>query len=99
MWEAAPAAPLAQAVPERLDPAPSRVSLVNAFSALLAAEQSNHTTAAAASSAPAVSEALVEEVVRRVLAEMSGENVQRIVMETAERLIREEIEKIKAQPE
>lgn len=96
VWEAAPAAHVS---PERLDPSASRVSLVNAFSALLAAEQSNHPVAPAAAIAPVVSEAMVEEVVRRVLAEMTGESVQRIVTETAERLIREEIEKIKAQPE
>ncbi len=97
VWEAAPVAHLPP--PERLEPPASRVSLVNAFSALLAAEQSNHPVAAAAAPPPAVSEAMVEEVVRRVLAEMTGEAVQRIVTETAERLIREEIEKIKAQPE
>lgn len=96
VWETAPAA---HAAPERLDPPASRVSLVNAFSALLAAEQSNHAVAAPAPVAPVVSEAMVEEVVRRVLTQMTDETVQRIVLETAERLIRDEIEKIKAQPE
>jgi hypothetical protein len=37
--------------------------------------------------------------VRRVLVKMTDELVRRIVVETAERLIREEIEKIKANPE
>ncbi|HVT46207.1 MAG TPA: response regulator [Vicinamibacterales bacterium] len=75
--------------------ATSAVSLVNAFSALLA-EQSNRNAAAA----PAVvSEASVEDAVRRVLARMTDDLVRRLVVETAERLIREEIEKIKASPE
>jgi CheY-like chemotaxis protein len=84
----APAAPVA--------PGGSKVSLVSAFSALLAAEQS--TTPAAAAAAP-ITEATVEDAVRRVLVRMTDELVRRIVVETAERLIREEIEKIKANPE
>ncbi|HWB15806.1 MAG TPA: response regulator [Vicinamibacterales bacterium] len=74
--------------------ATSAVSLVNAFSALLA-EQSNRNAAAPA----VVSEASVEDAVRRVLARMTDDLVRRLVVETAERLIREEIEKIKASPE
>jgi DNA-binding response OmpR family regulator len=75
---------------------PSRVSLANAFSALLAAEQSTQT----ATPPPAVlSDAVVEEAVRRALVRMTEGMVRRIVVETAERLIREEIEKIKAQSE
>jgi CheY-like chemotaxis protein len=86
---AAPAAPPA-------GPAP-RVSLVNAFSALLAAEAS--TAPAAGTTVPAVSEASVEDAVRRVLVRMTDDLVRRIVVDTAERLIREEIEKIKSSPE
>jgi CheY-like chemotaxis protein len=74
----------------------AKVSLVSAFSALLAAEQS--TTPASPAAAP-VTEATVEDAVRRVLVKMTDELVRRIVVETAERLIREEIEKIKANPE
>jgi len=81
-------------------PAPRPVSLANAFSALLAAEQSVHP---AASSAPppaaAVSEASIEDAVRRVLTRMTDEQIRGIVHEVAERLVREEIEKIKANPE
>ena len=36
---------------------------------------------------------------RRVLAKMTDEMVQRIVLDTAERLIREELEKIRQEPE
>jgi hypothetical protein len=85
---------------------PSKKSLVNAFSALLAGEQTNPPTpalgtpmAAPAGWAAAPSDAALEEAVRRVLGRMTEEQVRRIVVETAERLIREEIEKIKASPE
>jgi CheY-like chemotaxis protein len=72
-----------------------KVSLANAFSALLAAEQSKQ-PAAGAPASPAITEAGVEELVRRVLARMSAEDVRKIVIETTERLVKEEIEKIKA---
>jgi CheY-like chemotaxis protein len=74
-----------------------KVSLVNAFSALLAAEQSIPSAPAAA--ATPVTEATVEDAVKRVLVRMTDDLVRRIVLETAERLIREEIEKIKASPD
>ena len=75
--------------------APSpKVSLVSAFSALLAAEQSTQP------SLPTVpSDASVEDAVRRVLARMTDDLVRRILVDTAERVIKEEIEKIKANPE
>jgi CheY-like chemotaxis protein len=75
---------------------PAKVSLVSAFSALLAAEQS---AGPAAPAAAPITEATVEDAVRRVLVKMTDDLVRRIVIETAERLIREEIEKIKANPE
>ncbi len=74
-----------------------KVSLVSAFSALLAAEHSSAPVASAA--AAPITEATVEDAVRRVLVRMTDDLVRRIVLETAERLIREEIEKIKANPE
>lgn len=95
----APAPPVTpvphQAVPPAVPGAP-RVSLASAFTALLAAEQQSHVPAAQA--AP-ITEATVEDAVRRVLVRMTDELVRRIVLETAERLIKEEIEKIKANPE
>ncbi len=87
--------------PRQADPAPApagKVSLANAFSALLAAEQSKQPSAGAPAS-PAITEAGIEELVRRVVARMSAEDVRRIVIETTERLVKEEIEKIKASPE
>ncbi len=91
---AAAAVPASSAVATAAGPA--KVSLVSAFSALLAAEQS--ATPAAPATAP-ITEATVEDAVRRVLVKMTDDLVRRIVVETAERLIREEIEKIKANPE
>jgi CheY-like chemotaxis protein len=84
------------------EPAPaqaaSKVSLASAFSALLAAE---HATPSAPPPAPAegVSDAAIEEAVRRVLVRMTDDVVRGIVHETAERLVREEIERIKANSE
>jgi CheY-like chemotaxis protein len=99
---AQPVTPTPQAAPPAAAPAPAapKVSLASAFSALLAAEQSAQPAApAAAPVAPALTEASVEEAVRRVLVRMTDDLVRRIVVETAERLIKEEIEKIKASPE
>jgi CheY-like chemotaxis protein len=82
---AAPATPAAHAPLER-------PTLAAAFSALLAAEKSRP---AAQAAAPQISEAAIEEVVRRVLARMAGETVNRVVLETAERMIRDEISRTK----
>ena len=85
-----PSAPAASAAP-----AP-KVTLASAFTALLAAEQSSNPAAAPVA---AISEASIEDAVRRVLVRMTDDLVRRIVVDTAERLIREEIEKIKANPD
>jgi DNA-binding response OmpR family regulator len=98
---AAPAPAPAAAAPAAPAPAPApKVNLVNAFTALLAAEKSSGPSLPAQSpAAPVVPDAAIEEAVRRVLARMTDDLVRRIVLDTAERLIREEIEKIKADPE
>ena len=88
------APPLAAAPPLPAAP-PPKVTLANAFTALLAAEQSMPTGPAPA----AMSEASIEDAVRRVLVRMTDDLVRRIVVDTAERLIREEIERIKATPD
>jgi CheY-like chemotaxis protein len=90
-WDQIPAA----AGERREPPLPPRVALANAFSALLAAEQAT----AAAPPAPVLSDAVVEAAVRKALVRMTDNIVRRIVVETAERLIREEIEKIKSASE
>jgi CheY-like chemotaxis protein len=103
---AAPAAAASPAVaPAALSPeAPAFPRLGDAFAALLAAEQASPAAAAApvwpaagAASVPAGD--LVDEVTRRVLDRMSDrvvrETVADLVSQVAERLVREEIERIK----
>ncbi len=89
------AAPRAQQVPGLT----TRVSLSNAFSALLAAEQAQPSLQVANSATTAISEQAVEDVIRRVLSRMTDEIVRKVVIDTAERLVREEIEKIKNNPD
>ena len=81
-------------------------SLADAFAALLAAEQSEPSPPippawpAPAPSAPVVAEDLIEEVTYRVLDRLSDqvvrETVADIITKVAERLVLEEIERIKA---
>lgn len=76
-------------------PPAQRPSLANAFSALLAAERAQPPARTLASSAM-LSEGAIEDVVKRVLARMTDEAVQKVVLDAAERIIREEIERLKA---
>lgn len=98
-----PAPRPAPAPPQPAPETPKRVSLVEAFSALLGAESAARTPAAPAAVPPSAAAtppaAEIEAVVRRVLNEMTGDAVRQIVAETAERLVREEIERIKADSE
>jgi CheY-like chemotaxis protein len=88
----------------------SQPHLANAFAALLAAEE-GHGDAALALAPPvpapapalgpaAISEEAIEEIVRRVIARMADDSMRQLVAETAERLVRDEIDRIKrmAQP-
>jgi hypothetical protein len=103
-----PVAPPAAAAPPPA--APARVappSLVDAFAALLAAEQriglspSAATTAPPSPSgsgspaAPALTDELVETVTARVVARLTDQS-KHTILDAAERLVREEIERIKA---
>ena len=68
--------------------------LHEAFAALLSAERGlplhpNGPTR------EAITEDVIEEVVRRVMARMSNDSMRRAVLDAAERMVREEIEKIK----
>lgn len=105
---AAVAPPLAAPAPAPA-PAPPRVrppSLVDAFAALLAAEQriglspSAATTAAPAPAAaappavPIITEELIETVTARVVARLTDDS-RHTILDAAERLVREEIERIK----
>ncbi|MGH9312735.1 MAG: hypothetical protein ACRD1S_06005, partial [Vicinamibacterales bacterium] len=72
-------------------------ALADAFAALLAAEQGLGTRPIAVGGAAggAVSDDVVEEVVRRALARMSDQVVRQTVLQVAERLVREEIDRVK----
>jgi hypothetical protein len=76
-------------------------SLVDAFAALLAAEQriglapSAATTAAPLpSAAPAVTDDLIEQVTARVVSQLTDQS-RHTILDVAERLVRAEIERIK----
>ena len=97
---AVPAAPPPAAAPPIQIP-----SLVDAFTALLSAEQKTGLTPSAAaiaplsqasaSSAPAVTDEMIETIAARVLARLSDES-RPSILDVAERLVREEIERIKS---
>ena len=79
------------------DEGPARQpNLANAFAALLAAEEGGDTSAVfPAFAAPVVSDEMIEDIVGRVIARMSDGVVRQAVTEVAERLVRQEIERIK----
>ena len=69
--------------------------LSSAFAALLAAEQGGAVPDAAALAPGPIPEDVIEEIVQRVIARMTDDAVRRTVLDTAERLVREEIDRIK----
>ena len=77
---------------------PARDPLAGAFAALLAAEQGLVPPQALALAPPAapVSDEVIDQIVSRVLARMGDESIRQLVSETAERLVRQEIDRIKA---
>jgi CheY-like chemotaxis protein len=92
--------------PIRVEPAAPELppSLADAFAALLAAEQGLAAPQAAASrleplpardAAPAVTDEVIEEIVGRVIARLTDQTVRETVLSIAERLVREEIERVK----
>jgi CheY-like chemotaxis protein len=94
------------AAPVRVEaPAPElHPSLADAFAALLAAEQglaapqpgpSRVEPIQPARTAPVVTDEVIEEIVGRVIARMTDRTVKETVLSTAERLVREEIERVK----
>jgi CheY-like chemotaxis protein len=78
--------------------APALPSLVDAFAALLSAEQQVHIAPSAApgrqGAAPVISDQVVDEIAQRVLARLTDQT-RPTVLDLAERLVREEIERIK----
>jgi CheY-like chemotaxis protein len=98
---AAPAVPAAPALQVPLKNPPPLPPLADAFAALLAAEKGGTMSAgttwpAPPSSPAAVSAEMIEAITRRVLERLSDAVVRQTVSDIAERLIREEIERIKA---
>jgi CheY-like chemotaxis protein len=77
-------------------PAPEAMSMASVFSALLAAERGDPGVRVSPVLAPALSDAAIEKIVERVVRQITGELVRKTVLETAERLIREEIARIKS---
>ena len=91
---AAPSAPAphaASSVPSAPVQAPS---LAQAFASLLAAEQGQ--VAPMQQGSPQVTDDVVDQVTRRVIDKLGDRSVRDIVLEVAERLVREEIERIKS---
>jgi CheY-like chemotaxis protein len=69
-------------------------SLAEAFATLLSAEQGRSVSASKVG-ASSVSDQAIDEIVNRVIARMTDQSVRETVMVVAERLVREEIERIK----
>ena len=96
----APAAPVARPMPAAAVPlahtafAAPPISLAEAFAALLSAEQ-GHPVAPSVVRPGALSDEVIDDVVRRVTERMSERAVRETVIEVAERLVREEIARIK----
>ena len=105
-----PDAPLPVAVRQKIEtPAPSAAvpphivrsapaapipSLAEPFASLLSAEH-DRPIAASSVGGPPVSDEKIEEIVRRVVASMADRTIRDTVVDVAERLVREEIDRIK----
>jgi hypothetical protein len=90
-------APAASAVAAEPAPAPGRpqgASLAEAVAALLAAEQ-GRPIAPAAVRPEDIPDGTIEDIVRRVIDRVGSQSVQQTVLDVAERLVREEIDRIK----
>jgi len=74
----------------------SSPSLAEAFAALLAAEQGRSISASRVG-ASNIPEQTIEEIVNRVISRMTDQSVRETVVGVAERLVREEIDRIKGQ--
>jgi len=88
-----PPATTAADAPSAPAAAPMPISLVDAFAALLSAEQQN-AFAPPAVTAPAVSDEMIEDIAARVLARLTAQS-RPVILDLAEKLVRDEIERIK----
>ncbi|MDQ3349158.1 MAG: hypothetical protein M3545_14465, partial [Acidobacteriota bacterium] len=80
-------------VPARVGPAAPLPTLAEAFATLLSVEQNRLVSPSALSAPP---DALVEDIVQRVILRMGDQAVRETVTQVAERLVREEIARIKS---
>lgn len=76
-------------------PLPEPVSLADAFASLLAAEQ-GQAFSPAAGTLRAPDEAMIEQITQRVIERLGESTVKDTVLDVAERLVRQEIERIKS---
>jgi hypothetical protein len=91
-----PASPAVPVPVADVPPVSEEASLQQAFAALLTAEG----TAAPSvpqPAPPAVTADLIDDIVRRVIARMGDDSMRAAVLDVAERLVREEIARIKSQ--
>jgi cell pole-organizing protein PopZ len=72
----------------------SSPSLAEAFAALLSAEQGRSISASKVG-ASSISEQTIDDIVSRVISRMTDQSVRETVLDVAERLVREEIDRIK----
>ena len=91
-----PAPPAAPAPAADVPPVSEEASLQQAFAALLDAERTAPPSAPPAAT-PAVTTDFIDDIVRRVIARMGDESMRAAVLDVAERLVREEIARIKSQ--
>jgi CheY-like chemotaxis protein len=94
------AVPSAAPVPPPAVDSSREVELQDAFAALLAAEQAPAPTAVQALTrldVEAIPAEVIDEIARRVIARMGDDSMRAAVLDAAERLVREEISRIKAQ--
>ena len=87
--------PAFAAAPAALPRSGPQVPLAEAFAALLAAEQGRPVASASPRPAAAPGPEVVDDIVRRVLDRLQEHDVRQTVVDVAERLVREEIDRIK----
>jgi len=95
---ASPPVPSLRSIAPASPPPPttsSGVSLSDAFVALLAAEQGRSLPNGPVLPAPVITDAQIDEIARRVATRLGDEPLRQAVLDAAERLVREEIDRIK----
>ena len=84
-----------QSAPAAPPPLPQMPALADAFAALLAAEQ-GRPIVPSPQRVGSVADDQIDEIVKRVIDRMGNDSMRQAVLDAAERLVREEIERIKA---